>query len=68
MQCDARAGREAVEPMFDQLGIPFAKPRHAKRHFPHKIRPTRNVERTARQGFVHRRIGRAITGNAALIT
>ena len=67
MQCDARAGSEAVEPMFDQLRVPFAKPRHAKRYFPHKIRTARNVERAPRQGFVHRRIGRAITGNAALI-
>ena len=39
MQRDTGAGRKAVEPMFNQLGIPFAKARHAKRHLPHKIGP-----------------------------
>lgn len=67
VQRDARAGGEAVEPMFDQFRVPFAKPRHAKRYFPHKIRTARNIERAASQGFIHRRISRAITGNAALI-
>ena len=54
--------------MLDQLGIPFAETRVAKRYFPDKIGPPRNVERTSRQRLVHRRISRAITRDAALFT
>ena len=67
MQRDTGAGRKAVEPMFNQLGIPFAKARHAKRHLPHKIGAPRNIERTAGQRLVHRRISRAITRDATFI-
>lgn len=67
MQRDASARRETVEPMLDELGVPFAETRHAKRHFPHKIRPPRNIECTTGQSLVHWRVSRTITRNPALI-
>jgi uncharacterized protein len=67
MQRDTRARRETVEPMLNELGVPFAETRHAQRHFPHKIRAPRYIERATRQRLVHRRIGTAITRNSAFI-
>lgn len=67
MQRNACAGRKAVKPVLDQLGVPFAKPRHRQRDFPHKIGPPRNIERATRQRLVHWRISRTIARNPALI-
>ena len=67
MKCDAGRGSEAVEPVLDQLGIPLAQPRHAERDFPDEIRPSRNIKRTTSQCLVHRRVGRSVTGDPALV-
>ena len=56
-----------MEPMFDQLRIPFTQTRRAKFCLENKPRPPRNIERTARQRFIHRRIGMAIARNALFI-
>ncbi len=61
------ARRKTVEPVLDQLGIPFAQTRHRQRDFPDKIGPPRNIECAAGQRLVHRRISRAIARNPALI-
>jgi hypothetical protein len=67
MQRNVGAGRKTVEPMLDQLGVPFAQTRHRQRDLPDKIGPPRNIERATRQRFVHRRVSRAITRDPALI-
>jgi hypothetical protein len=67
MQRDPRRCRETVEPMFDQLGIPFAQPLHVETGFPDKIWPPRNIKRAAGKSFIHRRISAAIAGDPALV-
>jgi hypothetical protein len=58
---------KAVEPMFDQFGIPCAQRRHRQSDLPDEIGPPRNVERAPRQRLIHWCIGRTIARDAALI-
>lgn len=67
MQRNARRRRKTVEPVLDQLGVPFTQTRHSKRHFPDKIGPPRNIERAAGQRLVHRRVSRSVARNPAFI-
>jgi uncharacterized protein len=67
MERDASRRRKAVEPVFDQLRIPFAETRHIERDLPNEIGPPRDVERAAGKCFIHWRISRAVPHNAALL-
>jgi hypothetical protein len=67
VQRDPRRLRHRVEPVLDQLGVPFAELLLREAQLPHEVRPPRDVERDAHQRLVHRRIGGAVAADPALV-
>ena len=67
MQRDARRLRDRVEPVLDQLGVPLAELCLREPRLPDEPRTARNIQRHARQRFVHRRIGGAVPRDPALV-
>src|SRR5688572_25637141 len=67
VQRDPRALCDRVEPVLDQLGIPFAELFLREARLPYEERPPRNVERDTRQSLVHRRIGVAVAADPGLV-
>lgn len=67
MQRQASGLCNGVEPVFNQLGIPFAQLLLRETSFPHEIRPPGDVQSHARQRLIHRRICGAITADPGLV-
>ena len=63
---DARGLAHRVEPVLDQLGVPFAEAFLGELGLPNQIRPSGDVQGNPRKGLVHRRIGSAITPDPGL--
>ena len=56
-----------MEPVLDQLGVPFAELFLREAGFPHQERSPGNIQRDPRQRLVHRRIGSTVAGDATLV-
>ena len=66
VQRDTGTLGKALKPVFDQFGIPLAQSGRSEFRLEDKPWPAGNVERTSRQCFIHRRIGRSISRDPAL--
>ncbi len=65
VQRDAGILRQRMEELAHQLGVEGADLRRREGDVPHQIRPSRHVDRGARQRLVHGEVDRGITHDAA---